>query len=333
MFQARRAVVIATGTRPFVPPQLELDNLPYWTNHQAIETDQLPRSLVVMGGGPVGVELAQVFARFGSAVTVVETGERLLPSEEPEAGDLLAEVLRSEGVTVHTGSRIASVRHDGYQFTVEVDGVPPVAAERLLVATGRVSDLPALGVESVGLDADARALPVDERLRVVGAERLWALGDVTGKGAFTHVSMYQADIVVADILGQQLEPADYRALPRVTFTDPEVGSVGMSERVAIEQGITVRTGMSQIPSASRGWIHKAGNQGFIKLVEDADRRFLVGATSAGPTGGEILGLLTLAVHARVPMDTLRHMMYAYPTFHRAVQDALYDMTARHDGTT
>ncbi len=153
---------------------------------------------------------------------------------------------------------------------------------------------------------------VDEHLRV--APGVWAIGDLTGEGAFTHMGMYQASIAIADILDQPHEPADYSALPRVTFTDPEVGSVGLSEQRARDRGIDVALGTAMVPSTARGWLHKAGNEGFIKLVADRDRGVLVGATSVGPTGGEVLGLLTLAVHARVPIATLRSMIYAYPTF-------------------
>jgi pyruvate/2-oxoglutarate dehydrogenase complex dihydrolipoamide dehydrogenase (E3) component len=153
------------------------------------------------------------------------------------------------------------------------------------------------------------------------------VGDVTGVGAFTHVSMYQANIAVEDILGNDPPPADYRGLPRVTFTDPEIGSVGLSEAAARQRGLTVRVGAYPIPDSTRGWIHKAGNEGFIKLVEDADRAVLVGATSAGPTGGEVLSMLTLAVHAQIPVDTLRRMIFAYPTFHRAVEPALSDLVS------
>jgi len=139
------------------------------------------------------------------------------------------------------------------------------------------------------------------------------------------VSMYQADIVVNDIVGNQVVAADYRAVPRVTFTDPEIGSVGLTEQEARHQGLEVRVGMTQIPSSTRGWIHKAGNQGFIKLIEDSDRGVLVGATSVGPWGGEVLGLLALAVHAEVPTISLRHMIFAYPTFHRAIEAAVKDL--------
>lgn len=193
-------------------------------------------------------------------------------------------------------------------------GGQPLAAQQLLVATGRRSDLAALGVSAVGLDDAALTIPVDERMRA--ADGIWAIGDVTGHGAFTHVSMYQARIAAAE----------YRALPRVTFTDPEIGAVGLTEAEARRQGLRVRTGLTQIPSSARGWIHKTGNQGLIKLVEDTDRGVLVGATSAGPAGGEVLGALAVAVHAEVPTTRLRQMIYAYPTFHRAIEDALGDLS-------
>jgi pyruvate/2-oxoglutarate dehydrogenase complex dihydrolipoamide dehydrogenase (E3) component len=161
---------------------------------------------------------------------------------------------------------------------------------------------------------------VDDHLRV--CDGVWAVGDVTGRGAFTHMSMYQADVVVRQLLGQPVTPADYRAVPRVTFTDPEIGSVGLSEEGARTQGLPVRTAVAPVSTSARGWIHKAGNDGFIKLVEDSSRGVLVGATAAGPVGGEVLGLLTLAVHAAIPTETMRHMIYAYPTFHRGILDAL-----------
>jgi pyruvate/2-oxoglutarate dehydrogenase complex dihydrolipoamide dehydrogenase (E3) component len=156
-------------------------------------------------------------------------------------------------------------------------------------------------------------------------DKLWAVGDITGKGAFTHVSMYQAGITIADILGEDGPRADYRALPRVTFTDPEIGAVGLTEAQARERGLMVQVGRAQLPSVTRGWIHKAGNDGFIKLVADADRGVLVGATSAGPVGGEVLAGLAVAVHGEVPVGRLRQMIYAYPTFHRAIEDALRDL--------
>ena len=170
------------------------------------------------------------------------------------------------------------------------------------MATGRKTDLAGLGVGSIGLDERARFISVDADLRA--APNVWALGDVVGHGAFTHMSMYQAGIIIDQILGRPHHPAEYHAVPRVTFTDPEVGSVGLTEAQARDQLGSVRTGLSQLPASSRGWIHKAGNDGFIKLVEDADRGVLVGATSAGPAGGEVLSMLTLAVHAGIPVRRL-----------------------------
>ena len=320
VLRARRGIVINAGTEPAVPPIPGLAGTPFWTNREAIETEQVPGSLVVLGGGAIGVELGQVFARFGSRVTVAEGASRLLPLEEPEAGELLAAVFAREGIEVQAGQQVTVVSHDRGRFTVTLAGGTELAGEKLLVATGRRADLAALGVGAVGIDPSLRAIPVDEKLRA--APGVWALGDITGKGAFTHMSMYQARLVVADILGEPAVPAQYHAVPRVTFTDPEIGAAGLTEAQARAAGLTVRTGITQIPAATRGWIHKAGNDGFIKLVEDAGTGTLAGATSAGPVGGEVLSVLTLAVHARIPVPVLRDMIYAYPTFHRAIEDAL-----------
>ncbi len=325
LIEAGRAVVINIGSRASIPPVAGLADTPFWTNRDAVETEEVPASLAVLGGGAVGVELAQVFRRFGAEVTVLEAGPYLMGPEGAEVGHLLAEVFGDEGIDVRTGVTVESVRHDGERFTISVEGGPPVQAERLLVATGRHPDLARLNVASIGIDDSARELPVDDHLRVAGVEGVWAVGDVTGKGPFTHVSMYQAEIVIDDILGNPVVPADYRAVPRVTFTDPEIGSVGLTEREARDQGLKVRVGTAEVPTSTRGWIHKAGNRGFIKVVEDADRGVLVGAVSVGPWGGEVLGLLTLAVHAEVATSHLAHMIYAYPTFHRAVESAVKDL--------
>lgn len=318
--RARRGVVVATGTSAAIPPIPGLDETPFWTNREAIATEEVPDSLIVLGAGAIGLELAQVMARFGARVTVIEAVDQLAPREEPEVGELLAEVFADEGITTHTGVAAASVDHDGARFTVTLADGTELAADELLVATGRKVDLRGLGVASVGLDQTARWLAIDEHTRA--GDGLWAVGDVTGEGLFTHVGVYQADIAVADILGRDHEPADYRALPRATFTDPEIGSVGLSEADARAAGLDVRTATVRVPHTARGWLHKAGNEGVIKLVADAATGTLVGATAAGPNGGEVLGLLTVAVHARVPVEQLRSMMWAYPTFHRGVEDAL-----------
>jgi pyruvate/2-oxoglutarate dehydrogenase complex dihydrolipoamide dehydrogenase (E3) component len=319
---ARKGIVINTGTDPAIPPLDGLAGTPYWTNREIVRAERVPESLIVLGGGAIGAELAQVFARFGAAVTVVEALPRLLSFEEPEASELIERIFSAEGITVCTDAPTEKIGYHDDRFTVHL-GAETYTAERLLVCTGRHTNLAALGVAAVGLDPAAKIIPTDGWMRA--ADGVWAIGDVTGKGAFTHMSMYQADIAVRDILGQGGEPADYRAVPRVTFTDPEIGSVGLTEEQARAAGLRVRTGTAQVPYSARGWIHKAGNDGFIKVIEDADRSVLVGASSAGPVGGEVLSALQVAIRAEVPVATLRNMPYAYPTFHRAIEDALKNL--------
>jgi pyruvate/2-oxoglutarate dehydrogenase complex dihydrolipoamide dehydrogenase (E3) component len=310
--RARRGIVVATGTAPVVPPIDGLAGTPYWTNREAIETKELPESLIVLGGGAIGCELAQVFARFGTRVTVIEAGPRLLSREEPESGDLLKKIFEDEGIDVRVNAKAERVAYADGGFVVNDE----LRAERLLVAIGRRTDLRGLGLDTIGLDESARFVEVDDRLRA--GDRVWAVGDVTGRGAFTHVAMYQARIATRDILGTDGPPADYRALPRVTFTDPEIGAVGLTEAEARQQGLDVRVHATDLANNTRGWLHRA--EGFLKLIESDGR--LVGGTAAGPMGGELLGALSVAVHGEVPVERLRHMMYAFPTFHRALDAAL-----------
>ncbi len=313
---ARRALVLATGQRAWIPPSLA--EVPHWTNREAIAAEAVPASLLVIGGGAIGLEIGQAMARFGAAVTIVEAAERLVAPEEPEASELIAGILSREGIEVHTGAAIERVEPWGETgATVHLGDGTVARGERMLVATGRRSDLTVLGVGVLGLDEQARSIPVDGRMRVDAG--VWAVGDVTGKGAFTHVAVYQARLCVADILGRPLPEADYRALPRVTFTDPEIGSVGLTEAQARAEGADVTVYVEPIPESARGWIHRG--EGFVKLVERDG--VVVGATSMGPAGGEVLGLLALAVHARIPVETLRSMIFAYPTFQRAVDSALW----------
>jgi pyruvate/2-oxoglutarate dehydrogenase complex dihydrolipoamide dehydrogenase (E3) component len=314
---AARGVVLNTGTEPSAPPIDGLAGTPYWTNRDALEAAEIPGSLIVVGGGAIGAELGQAFARFGVRVTVLEVADRILAPEEPEASALVADVFGREGIQVLAGATISSVSYADGRFSVDVDG-QTLQADKLLVAAGRRPNLADLGLDTVGLDPSARAVETDGRMRA--GDGLWAIGDITGKGAFTHMSMYQSAIAARDILGQDGPEASYTAVPHVTFTDPEVGSVGMTEQQARAAGLNIRVGTTDLASSTRGWIAKG--EGLIKLVEDADRGVLVGATSVGPSGGEVLGMLVTAVHAEVPTATLRSMIYAYPTFHRAVEDAL-----------
>lgn len=319
-YTARIGVVVAAGTNPAVPPIPGLADVDYWTNRQAMQVETLPASLVVLGSGAIGAELAEVFARFGVQVSIIEALDRLMPREEPEVGELMKEVFESEGISVHVGAMATEVsEHDG-EIVVTLDNGTEVRGEKLLVATGRRTNVEGLGLDTVGVELDSPYVPIDDHMRV--DDGLWAVGDITGKGLFTHIAAYQAPIAAASILGEEHAPADYRAMPRVTFTDPEVGSVGLTEQEARDAGLNVAVATQNVPWSARGWLHSAGNEGIIKLVVDADRDVLVGATSVGPHGGEVLGMLTLAVHGELPLSTLKSMIYAYPTFHRGVEDAL-----------
>jgi pyruvate/2-oxoglutarate dehydrogenase complex dihydrolipoamide dehydrogenase (E3) component len=213
---------------------------------------------------------------------------------------------------------------DGVELTL-ADG-DTVTGTKLLVAAGRIPNLHDIGLSSIGLDDKARSLEVDEHMRVLvddaPVDGLYAIGDIAGHGAFTHLSVWQARVLVAHLMGEDEPFGGYDALAWTTFTDPEVGHVGKTEREAREAGLSVRTGTAQISSNTRGWIYGPGNEGFIKVVADRDAGVLVGATAIGPNGGEILAVLTLAVHAKVPVATLLSMHYVYPTLHRAVLEAL-----------
>ena len=322
-FRARRAIVVATGSSAVVPPIPGLADVDYWTNRGAVQATEAPQSMVVLGGGAIGCEMSQAFARFGTEVTLVEGTDRLLPPEEPEASAILESVFTDAGINVITGTRAQRVSQSDGVIHVELSDGRTVSGQRLLVATGRRTDPAAAGLASVGVPQDARVAPINERCEVVPG--VYAIGDITGKGAFTHIAMYQGGIVTKEILGEETYTADYTAEPHVTFTDPEVGSVGLTEAAAREQYSNVAVGTAAIPDTSRGWIHKYDNAGLLKLVADMDRGVLVGGTAMGPAGGEMLSYLVLAVHAQVPIATLQSMIYAYPTFHRGYETALQDL--------
>ena len=322
-YLARRGVVIATGTSPALPPVPGLAEAAPWTNRDIVKIRSLPSSLTIMGGGAIGLELAQALSRFGTKVTVIEAADRILAPEEPESSALVAKVLRAEGIAIMTGQTATAVNRGG-QVTVEMTDGSTVTSDELLVAAGRTPNLQGIGLSTVGLDEAARpAFSVDDQMRVIGASRLWAIGDIAGRGAFTHMAVYEAGIALDDILGvTKPRLAQAHAVSRVTFTDPEVGSVGLTEAQARSAGLRVRVGVADSATSSRGWLHGAGNEGLMKLIEDADRGVLVGATTVGPRGGDLLGLFNLAVHARVPVSELQSMIYAYPTFYRGALDAL-----------
>ncbi len=330
-----RHVVVGVGTAPAMPPIDGLADLersvdgPVWTNREVLQSPSAPASLVVLGGGAVGTELGQALRRFGTTVSMVEASDRILRVEEPEASAAVADVLRREGIDLRTDVRATEVSAGGEGVLVTLDDGTTVIGEKLLVAVGRRSNTLDLRLDTLGLDGAVRTLEVDDGMRVMHdgnpVDGLYSIGDSTGRGAFTHVAVWQARVLIARLLQRADLFGGYQGLAWVTFSDPEVGRVGMTEAQAREAGLTVRVGTAQIAASTRGWIYGKGNDGLVKLVEDADRGVLVGATVVSPHGGEILGLLTLAVHAEVPVTKLATMHYAYPTLHRAVLDAVRDL--------
>jgi pyruvate/2-oxoglutarate dehydrogenase complex dihydrolipoamide dehydrogenase (E3) component len=327
--RARVGVVVATGSRPSIPPIPGLDGVDFWTTHEAVAAEVLPGSLAVVGGGAVGCELGQVFARFGVEVSIVEGRSRVLANEEPEASGLVASVFEKEGIGLHLGVAVDRVERTESGTRLVLGDGSDLLVDRVLVATGRTVSLAELGLETVGLDATARSIDVDSNMRA--GDGLWALGDVTGKALFTHVALHQSAVIAADITGRESDPIDYEAMPRVTFTDPEVASVGLTEAQARERGLDVAVALKNVPSTFRGWLHDTDQPGLIKLVIAAGSGTLLGGTVAGPSGGEVLGLLTLAVQERHTVETLRRLTYAFPTFHGGVGEAV-GAYARGTGT-
>jgi len=304
-------LVVATGSSPAVPPVEGLDAVAYWTNRDATRTHEIPQSLAVLGGGPVGAELAQFFARMGSTVTIVEHGPRLLGRIHAEAGDLLGELFSADGIGLRTGVALEQAE-PGVRLTLS-DG-STVEAERLLVATGRRPNTDDLGLEQLGVRVGPRGVEVDERLRA--AENVWALGDANGVALFTHVGKYQARVAAADLCGLPAK-ADYRAIPAAVFTDPEVATVG---RTAGDDLVSARWELGATPRLST--YEKPARDGFVRLFADPKARVLVGAVAVGPQAAEWLGQLTLAVRSATPVDVLLDTIQPYPTFSEAIFFAL-----------
>ncbi len=299
-------LVIATGSSAAIPPIPGLDAVDYWTNVEATETLQVPRSLLVLGGGPVGCELAQFFARVGSRVTLVQADDRLLPRIDAEAGALVEEALREDGVEIVLGA--AAESFEGGDTLVLGSG-RRVAFERLLLATGRRPNTG--GLEPLGLTIGRRGIEVDERLHA--GENVWAIGDVTGIAQFTHVGKYHARIAAYDIAGRKAR-ADHRAIPATIFTDPQVATVGSLA------GTTSTWPLTSTPRLST--YERPKRPGFVKIAADPERRVVTGAVAVGPEAGEWLQQLTLAIRAETPIEVLLDVIQPYPTFSEAVFLAL-----------
>jgi pyruvate/2-oxoglutarate dehydrogenase complex dihydrolipoamide dehydrogenase (E3) component len=317
-------MVISNGGTASIPPIPGLDRVDYWTNRQAAVPRQDPATLAVLGGGAIGVELGQAFARVGSRVTVIEAGPRFLALEEPEAGAALKSHLETEGIALRIGDQCTSVEPDGAGIKLQMKSGDSVSADRLLVATGRRANAEAWA--GAGLPRTERGwLKVDPTTLEV-QPGVYGAGDVTGIAGFTHVAYYHGQIVARRIRGEDAR-ADHSAIPRVTFTDPEVASVGVSEAQARAGGVDVVVASTDPGETARGYIHDFQN-GVIKLVGDRGRGVLIGATLVTPRAGEILGELVIAIKTGLPLRILADVIHPYPAFNRVLGAVLQELAAK-----
>jgi pyruvate/2-oxoglutarate dehydrogenase complex dihydrolipoamide dehydrogenase (E3) component len=323
-YVARRSVVIANGSTAAIPPIPGLESVDYWTNRQAAVPKELPISLAVLGGGAIGVELGQAFARFGTKVTVIEAGARFLGLEEPEAGAALQPHLEADGIALVVGDPCVAVEKADSGVVVKLKSGASVSAERLLVATGRRANFEAW--EGAGLPRTERGWLKVDPATLESAPGVYGAGDVTGIGGFTHLAYYHAQIVARRLRGEEAR-ADHSAVPRVTFTDPEVASVGLSEAGAREKGIDVVIASTDPAETARGSIHDF-HGGMLKLVGDKSRGILVGATLVSPRAGEILGELVLAVKLETPLRVLADVIHPFPAFNRVLGAAFGELAGK-----
>ena len=312
-------VVIATGSVPVVPPVPGLRELEgVWTNREVTGLTEVPRRLLVLGGGPVGVEMAQAVARMGAAVTLVEGAGHVLAREPKPLGDALGEALRGDGIELCFGQHASSARRDGQEYVLEFPERPELRGDRLLVATGRRARTEGLGLETVGIEPSRRGIPVDGRMNA--ADGVWAIGDVTGIWPLTYMSKYQGRVVVSNILGRPRE-ADYSAVPRVIFTDPQAASVGEAEGP-----LSVTVSLAEVPRTSTYTRAYDTRPGFMTLISDGER--LTGAYALGPEAGEWLQQATVAIRARVPLDVMYDVIQPFPTFSEVFLHALTELRPR-----
>ena len=310
---ASTAVVVAVGSDPAMPPIPGLAEVAPWTNRQATVAEEVPARLVILGGGVVGVEMAQAFSSFGSQVTVLEGGPRLLAREEPFAAAQVTEALERAGVDVRVGTKAVAVRRDAAGVTVELEGGESVTGDELLVAVGRRPPTDELGLETVGLEP-GKTIPVDDGCRAAGSDWLYAIGDANGRALLTHMGKYQARIVADGILGKEREiVSDGLRSPRVIFTEPQVCAVGHTETSAREAGINVRVVEQETSGNAGGSFYGRGTVGTSRLVVDEDRGVIVGATITGSEVADFLHAATIAVIGEVPLERLYHAVPSFPT--------------------
>ena len=314
-------IILATGSTPVRPPIEGLDQVPVWGNREATNLTEIPERAVFIGGSAVGIELGQFLARMGTAVTIVQRGPRLLDREGARLGDLVSERLAGDGIDIRVGAQARAARRDGGDTVVELGDGSSVRTDVIVIAAGRAPRTRELGLETVGVSTGPRGqLPVDERCRV--ADGMWAVGDVTGVALFTHVAMYQGRVVADNILGRD-RVADYTAVPRVVFCDPEVAAVGLDVEAARTAGIDVATSEVDLPEViARPWTYGTDPRGTLGLVADRGRRRLVGAWAIAPMAGEWIHTAALAIRAGVPVDTLLDGVAQFPTFNEGYLKAL-----------
>jgi len=320
-------LVISTGTiaaRPDVPG---LGAVPVWTSDDAYSRPELPESAIILGGGPVGCELAQVWARFGCSVTIVQLAPRLIPGEEPAIANVLTEAFRRDSINILLGAEATGVESMGKGIRLSLKGRAAVTAERLVLAAGKTAELDGLGIETLEIHPNGEGyLDVDERCRVRGQEHVWAAGDVTGIAPFTHTANYQGRIVSANLLGQAAR-TDYRAIPRGVYTDPSVASVGLTQEDARSQGLDVIIATMDLSETAKAFA--TGQEGgMLILVADRRRRVLVGAHAIGSHVEEWIGEAALAIRAEVHLDVLCDVVHAFPTFGEAYEPPLRELAAQ-----
>ena len=317
-------VVVATGSDPVIPPipgLRELDGV--WTNREATGLKEVPRRMLVLGGGPVGVEMAQAVARMGASVAVVEGEEHVLPREPAPLGEALGQALVTDGVELRFGQHASAARRDGSDYVLELSDGAELRGDRLLVATGRSPRVEGLGLENVGIEADIKkGIAVDARM--AAGEGIWAIGDVTGIWPLTYVGKYQGRVAAWNILGRQAR-ASYDAVPRVVFCDPQAASVGEGEG-----SVTATVPIGSVPRTATYTRDYADLPGFLTLVSDGER--LTGAYALGPDAGEWLQQATLAIRARVPIDVMRDTIQPFPTFSEIFLFALAELEAQMPAT-
>jgi pyruvate/2-oxoglutarate dehydrogenase complex dihydrolipoamide dehydrogenase (E3) component len=312
------ALLVATGSVPVVPPIEGLADIPHWGSREATSATSVPESLAIVGGGAVGCELAQCYARLGAQVILIQSGDRLLPRTDPEAAAIVAEIFAEEGIELRFGAKATRVEGgNGAPLRLELEGQGPVEAERLLVATGRKPNVEGFGLDKLDVTIGRKGIEVDDGLSA--GDGVWAAGDVTGRALFTHVGKYQGRIAAANVAGRNAQ-ADYRAVPASVFTDPQVASAGDTS------GEDAVSSSWRLESVSRtGTFQRPKKPGLVKLFADPKRRVLVGAVAVGPEAGEWIGQLTLAIRAEVPVDILRDTIQPFPTFSEAVYFAARDL--------